>query len=102
MIVLRKYLELNFKALHYDGQQFYSLLSEFLALESTLDDPILIKWKESIKNLTETYLERLNIDRKMEKSDLSYDLITNLPGKGFFVISLSTEREEICVWDAST
>lgn len=32
---------------------------------------------------------------------IGYDVITNLGGAGYFVASLSVDREEICVWDVT-
>lgn len=32
---------------------------------------------------------------------IGYDVITNLGGTGYFVASLSVDREEICVWDVT-
>lgn len=105
---MKHFIEQYFKALNYDSRQFYALLNEFLHTEkssSYTDSEIVQKWKTDVITIGEVYLEKLIIDEiEIEKTDgvlLNYDLVTNLPGKGCFVISLSTNREEICVWNAA-
>lgn len=110
---LKTFIEKYFKALNYDSKQFYSLLNEFMFADGSdaayADNDVVKKWKSSMTSVDDIYLEKLNIncDDGAKKTDvddgeqLNYDLVTNLPGKGCFVISLSTNREEICVWNAA-
>lgn len=62
---------------------------------------MLAVWKVDLENVTETHLERIKIEENETAENVRYDLVTNLPGKGNFVISVSTDREEVCVWNAA-
>ncbi|XP_058058731.1 uncharacterized protein LOC131209639 [Anopheles bellator] len=106
--VLRAFFETHFKALNYDGHQLYSLMRPFLANEvQRIGSEVLNKWLDVIANSTVPYLEKVELDQECPTGEVStesvppvgYDLIMNLNIDGYFVISLSTEREEICVWD---
>ncbi|XP_062545784.1 uncharacterized protein LOC134212179 [Armigeres subalbatus] len=120
LLVLKKFLETYYKALNYDGQQMISLLNVYITAEmkadgsSLADNAVLKKWCNFIDSSPLTYLQKLEFsepnfvteDEKKESgndkiSSVGYDLIMNLNIDGFFVISLSTEREEICVWDVA-
>lgn len=109
MKFLKCFIEKYFKALNYDSKQFCSLLNEFFNADgadaSYANSDIVQKWKNSMTSVDEIYLEKLNVEcddgAKTDADPLHYDLVTNLPGKGCFVISLSTTREEICVWNAA-
>ncbi|XP_058120682.1 uncharacterized protein LOC131292411 [Anopheles ziemanni] len=112
--LLKAFIEQHFKALNYDGHQLYSLLCTFLASELRRNGslPAIPKqWLDTIGQSTVPYLERLQLGEGAETEDLptteggqpavGFDLIMNLNIEGYFVISLSTEREEICVWDVA-
>lgn len=105
--LLEKFLTTNIRSLNYDGRQFYSLFPAFLdkQLKTECDlrnDPVVIRWLEQLKVIPIPYLEELiSAEEEKDQKIVGYDAIMNLGGKGNFVASLSTEREEICVWDAS-
>lgn len=105
--LLDKFLTANIRSLNYDGRQFYSLFPSFLAEQCTADgnlrnDKVVIKWLEQLKVIPIPYLEEsISVEEEIDGKTVGYDAIMNLGGKGYFVASLSTEREEICVWDAS-
>ncbi|XP_053690516.1 uncharacterized protein LOC128739141 [Sabethes cyaneus] len=119
LVLLKQFCEIYFQALNYDGQQLFSLLRTFIEvkLESTEESALagidtLKKWHDYIDTSTATYLQKLEFkepksgegeeEPKVETAATGYDLITNLNIDGYFAISLSTEREEICVWDVAS
>lgn len=96
------------RSLDYDARQFYSLLPAFLDKEQQLNtdlsnDPIIQQWLEHLKSIPIPYLVTLSHENdecnEDQDTNIGYDVITNLCGEGYFVASLSTVREEICVWD---
>lgn len=107
--LLEKFLTANIRSLNYDGRQFYSLFPAFLEKQLKTDndlqnDKVVIQWLEQLKSIPIPYLEELvsaEEETGNEQKVVGYDAIVNLGGKGYFVASLSNEREEICVWDAS-
>lgn len=111
LVLLKSLFERHFKALNYDGQQFFSVLHG--CIESGGDpgrNEILKQWRQFIESSSVSYLQKLELsetdaeektEEKPEKAITGYDLIMNLNIDGYFVISLSTEREEICVWDVA-
>ncbi|XP_055592617.1 uncharacterized protein LOC129744228 [Uranotaenia lowii] len=123
VLLLKQFFETHFKALNYDGRQFYSLLAVFLERQMAVEgssfvgNETLKKWREFIEAVPQTFLKQVEIikgpveagnedgaekkDPGAEKAIAGYDLIMNLNIDGYFVISLSTEREEICVWDVA-
>lgn len=115
LALLEKIFETHFKALNYDGRQLFSLLSGSIELELKRNEhEILKKWRSFIQSSPTSFLlelllgesesiEEKSVEKKIEsdKAVQGYDLIMNLNIDGYFVISLSTEREEICVWDVA-
>lgn len=120
LVLLKKFIEENFKALNYDGQQLFSLLYVCIEAEKRVNgsslagNEVLKKWLDFIDSSPVTYLQKVEYsepsvaedgaetkDADKMQATMGYDLIMNLNIDGFFVISLSTEREEICVWDVA-
>lgn len=111
LVLLKSLFERHFKALNYDGQQFFSVLHG--CIESGGNpvggNEIVKQWSSFIESSSVSYLQKLELseagekteEEKSEKAVTGYDLIMNLNIDGYFVISLSTEREEICVWDVA-
>lgn len=91
-------------------------------------DAVIVRWRQHFQAIPIPYLETLGnaaqemMDAQRRKSSavdveavlgaaattnsanrkaIGYDVIANLGGEGYFVASLSVEREEICVWDVS-
>lgn len=109
--VLRDFLEVNASYLNYDGRQFYAQLRYYL------DDKI----NKDVYNINETYIKDMYeftnnppiisilplknlIKTESEKETLTYkekyfNLVTRLVGTDRFVVSISTDNEEISVWD---
>ncbi|XP_058446622.1 uncharacterized protein LOC131427450 [Malaya genurostris] len=115
LVLLEKFIEIHFKALNYDGEQLYSLLYNYIDTEIKAEGSVFVgnevlkKWLDFIDSSTVTYLQKLELSEtkevrkgsQAEKMVAGYDLIVNLNIDGYFVISLSTNREEICVWDVA-
>lgn len=102
--ILSTFIETYLQAINYDAGQFYSLLKHYLnAIAGGVHahHDICQRWLDECNSIAEPYLDILdgpatvNADAKPH----GYDLITNLGG--YFVASMSTKREEICVWDVS-
>lgn len=115
--LLKSFIETHFKALNYDGNQLYSLLYPVLVAEQQrpgspyANNTVVQQWLKTINNSTVPFLEKLVLTEGGDEEEkqavdnmpnvVGFDLIMNLSIEGYFVISLSTEREEICVWDVA-
>lgn len=115
--VLKDFLETHSYALDYDHRQFYGLLR--ISLEKRLRDgfefesSICKEWLDVARNPPIPTLVAINEDFckviERERRDVSvegfesknFDLIVRLEQCGKYVATVSTEREEICVWDIS-
>lgn len=110
LTLLKSFLETNIRPINYDADQFYPLFKTFAYKSSETDeelklDPVWCKWIEHFDYIPISYLENLVSDDPADDDSqgalTGYDSIVNLGGNGFFVASISTTREEICVWDVS-
>jgi hypothetical protein len=109
---LMKFLQVHFKSLNYDAQQIYSLLSTYIKIESSkcqvAGDSIIQRWSRDIDDQQILRIEKIDTeesddeDQKNEEDSNKngYDSLINTNRDENFVISLSTDREEICVWNA--
>lgn len=111
LVLLQSFLEKHIRPINYDADQFYPLLKSFVQ-KATVDDPelendaVCRQWMEDFEAIPISYLEHVannevEDDDSNAKTPYGYDAIVNLGGNGFFVASISTAREEICVWDVS-
>lgn len=115
---LKRFLEIHFKSLNYDAQQLYSLLETYIKHEQAKNNqlasnPIVLGWLKTIEDNKILRIEKIEIGEKemnvndddtediSDKNDHGYDIIMNSNLDGNFVISLSTDREEICVWNVT-
>lgn len=110
---LLKFLQIHFKSLNYDAQQIYSLLSTHIKRESlkrseVAADEIIQRWRREIDEQKVLRIEKIDtgdgdqdedFDETSDNNKNGYDLLINTNRDENFVISLSTEREEICVWN---
>ena len=108
------FLQLHFKSLNYDAQQIYSLLSTHIKSESAkrseiANDLIVQQWIQEIVDQKILRIEKINVEEAEKEDDESdefnqngYDSLINTNRDENFVISLSTNREEICVWNVLT
>lgn len=105
-----KFLQVHFKSLNYDAQQIYSLLSTYIKNESTksqiASDSIVQRWSKEIEGQKILRIEKIytveSDDENQDEDDSNkngYDSLINSNCDENFVISLSTDREEICVWN---
>jgi hypothetical protein len=110
---LISFLQIHFKSLNYDAQQLYSLLSTFIKIESAkrseiASNSIIQKWKMEIEDGNLLRIERLRVDNAEEETEKDdgnkngHDFLINTNQDERFVISLNTDREEICVWNIKT
>lgn len=109
VMILKEFFQQNASILNYDGQQFYSHLYSYLKkhLESNSDsNSKLMEVLETAKHppvlslipLNEI-IESENTENKSSFHAKQFDLITRLPDTEQFVVTVSTNNEEICVWD---
>lgn len=111
---LVKFLQLSFKSLNYDAQQIYSLLITYINVESAkhsniASNTLVQSWKKEIEDqkllriekVDPLQQERINdkIQNSCDDNKNGYDFLINSNRDENFVISLSTDREEICVWN---
>lgn len=110
---LMQFLQIHFKSLNYDAQQLHSLLSTLIKFESAKrseigSNSIIQKWKMEIEDGNLLRIERLLVDNAEEEkceddgNKNGHDFLINTNQDERFVISLSTDCEEICVWDIKT
>ncbi|XP_063369879.1 uncharacterized protein LOC134658201 [Cydia amplana] len=115
--ILKEVFEHHSYALDYDHRQFYGLLRT--TMEKRQREGVEIKskiahswveeiWEPPIPTFFPANEEFWKIVETKEKRDLTmvagfdsktYDLIVRFDTRGKFVATVSTEREEICVWD---
>lgn len=114
MKILKDFLEIHAYSLNYDGRQFYSHLNRYLegkVKRNELDES-LTKILELTRNPPVNSLIIVNsqddgeTDVKDEKEEnarvqnKTFDLVQRLKEcDDDFVVSVSTEKEEISVWD---
>lgn len=102
--VLRRMCEEDYVALNYDHQQFYGLLKNQL-MRATGSNSVTEKWTQELQQRTELCLEEIvteNGGQKEGEAEVSvkYDKIVALRSEsGYFVVSISTARAELIVWD---
>lgn len=111
---LIKFLQIHFKSLSYDAQQLHSLLLSFIKIESTkrseiASNSIIQQWQREIEDGKLLRVERVHADEGNETDEdvdgnnkNGHDFLINTSRDERFIISLSTDREEICVWNVMT
>lgn len=102
--ILTTFIETYLQAINYDAGQFYPLLKHYLnAADGGIDaqHDICKKWLDDCNSLGLPYLDIREglLNTNADAKPCGYDLIANLGG--YFVASMSTKREEICVWNVS-
>lgn len=118
LMFLKQFLQIHFKPLNYDAQQLYSLLSSMIKHQSKIliniaNNTIIQSWENTIIEEKILRIEKIyngqdseeENEEQNEKDELNnintngHDFLINTNRDDNFVISLSTEREEICVWN---
>ncbi|KAJ8971122.1 hypothetical protein NQ317_007671 [Molorchus minor] len=107
--ILKDFLETHASVLNYDGRQLYSHLYKFLE-DKIGNKEISVEHNNS--NLSKVYsmtrnppvlsLIALNSAPRGNEEvivEKTFDLIIRLPKTNQFIVTISTNREEICVWD---
>lgn len=109
--ILNDFIETHAIVLNYDGRQFYSHLYNFLEekirkSEINLNGSNLNEIYTIAKNPPVLSLiplngegEKMSTERRESLDNKEYDLLTRLPGTEQFIVAVSTNREEILVWD---
>ncbi|KAM7353853.1 uncharacterized protein ACRADG_005773 isoform 2-T5 [Cochliomyia hominivorax] len=107
--LLKDFLKKYMYELNYDGHQFFTLIKFYMKSRvredpSLNDDQIIRSWLECTNELEVPFLDIINTNfgNELENGKVSYDAIVNLPHPGFFAATISTDREEICIWDVKT
>lgn len=108
--VIEEFLEENACALNYDGRQFYSHLYSYL--QSAFEQDPSLQLEVRLSELLETCkrppvpsLIPLVVQKWSDEEDGApytkkvFTMVTRLPETEQFVVTVSTDKEEICVWD---
>lgn len=91
----------NYTSITVDAQQIYSHMDELMENNQnfeSVDDIIKNNWM-SYLNGKPTMLKAKNIIRDDNTESYSYDITLSLNCAGNFVVMLSKEDEQLCVWD---
>ncbi|CAH0686770.1 unnamed protein product [Chilo suppressalis] len=117
--ILKETFETNSYALDYDHRQFYGILRSTMekrkreGIENKtkiVQDWMQVIWLPPFPTLYPMNEDFYKISEGKDKKELSavegfdsktYDLIVRFDTRGKFVATVSTEREEICVWDVT-
>ncbi|XP_045505088.1 uncharacterized protein LOC123701647 isoform X1 [Colias croceus] len=117
--ILKEVFETHSYALDYDHRQFYGLLRATIERRQRegidIHSDIVREWMRQIFDPPVPTFYPMNDDfwkimENREKRDFSmvegfdtkpYDLIVRFDTRGKFIATVSTEREEICVWDVT-
>ncbi|KAK9511267.1 hypothetical protein O3M35_005854 [Rhynocoris fuscipes] len=97
---LKRFIELNYEALSYDGRQLYSLLHIYL--KNNTNTTLASTWAKIVENPPITSLIKADVNEKetsgINQSD-SFDILKRLPESQYFVVTVRTKECEISVWD---
>ncbi|KAJ8923993.1 hypothetical protein NQ315_006769 [Exocentrus adspersus] len=112
--ILKDFIETHASILNYDGRQFFSHLYKYLEnkiskkeISIENNDSSLSKMYSVAKNPPVLSLMPLNsalmeADEGIPENvfrDKTFDLIIRLPKTNQFIVTVSTNNEELCVWD---
>lgn len=100
--VLVRMCEKNYVGLNYDGHQFHSLLKSNLNKCASGGNSVTESWQGSLKEWQSLCLEEIPATEPEQEGEESvkYDKIVALKtDNGYFVVSISTARAELIVWD---
>lgn len=112
-VVLKSFIETHASVLNYDGRQFFSHFYKYLGDKVTSRE---LSLEKGDSKLAEVYRISRNpmvlsfISLNAIKEDLvddiapvfrpiNIDLVVRLPGTDHFVVSISTNKEEVSVWN---
>ncbi|CAH0550201.1 unnamed protein product [Brassicogethes aeneus] len=113
--LIKDFIETHASLLNYDGRQFYSHLNKYL--EDKIKKNELTDLSDKVKEMHELAknppvltLIPLNcetLDQDSENKDrtfkdVAFDLVCRVPDTDRFIVTVSTNKQEICVWDVQT
>uniref|UniRef100_A0A6P7FUD4 NACHT and WD repeat domain-containing protein 2 isoform X1 n=1 Tax=Diabrotica virgifera virgifera TaxID=50390 RepID=A0A6P7FUD4_DIAVI len=113
-LVLKDFIETHASVLNYDGKQFYSHMYKYLTdkiskneLSIENNDSSLSKVYSVCKSPPVLSLIAINeadsveSDQFLEKTteEKNFDLVVRLPKTDQFIVTVSTNNKELCVWD---
>ncbi|CAG9821320.1 unnamed protein product [Phaedon cochleariae] len=113
-LILKDFVETHASVLNYDGRQFYSHLYKYLSdkisegeLSIGNNDSKLSLVYSITKNppvLSLIPIGSIDIEKKEEfpedvKEDRAFDVVVRLPKTDQFIVTVSTQKGELCVWD---
>lgn len=99
--ILSQIINKNFTSLTYDAQQIYSHMHQSIENDQCLgvvDAEIKNNWM-SYLDVKTTWLKPKNMIIDDQNESYSYDITLSLNCPGNFVVMLSKQEEELCVWD---
>ncbi|XP_050671414.1 NACHT and WD repeat domain-containing protein 2 isoform X2 [Leptidea sinapis] len=113
--ILKEVFETHSYALDYDHRQFYGLLRSTIERRQRegvdIQSEIVHSWMKDLFDPPVPTFYPMNEDfwkvDDVEKSDVEgfhskpYDLIVRFDTRGKYIATVSTEKEEICVWDVT-
>lgn len=104
--VLKDFIEINASILNYDGRQFYSCLYKYLKEKNDENE---LNLENNDTQLAQIYSETIvppvlsfvpnNFALMEPNKECIFDLLVRLPNTDQFVATLSTQNEELYVWD---
>ncbi|XP_065167837.1 NACHT and WD repeat domain-containing protein 2 [Atheta coriaria] len=111
--LLRDFLQIYVNILNYDGTQFYAHFCTYLNAKMEANDEYKYdpKVAEVYKMCAKPPVASLipfNLSNSLTEEDTNvavfkpFDLIVRLPGTDQFIVTVSTDKEEICVWNVKT
>ncbi|XP_049826318.1 NACHT and WD repeat domain-containing protein 2 isoform X2 [Aethina tumida] len=114
--ILKTFIETHASVLNYDGRQFYSHLFTYLEGKMKINE-IVIDSDSKVSNMYQlaknppvTSLIPLNSDMLEQDCETTertlrektFDLVCRIPDTDQFIVTVSTNKEEICVWNIKT
>lgn len=111
-VMLKSFIETHASVLNYDGRQFFSHFYKFLedkmrskkiCLEN--DTKLAEIYKISKNPMVLSFISLNNIKEDFINDigpvfrEINFDLVVRLPGTDHFVVSVSTNKEEVSVWN---
>ncbi|XP_074036921.1 NACHT and WD repeat domain-containing protein 2 [Leptinotarsa decemlineata] len=112
--ILKDFIETHASVLNYDGRQFYSHLHEYLSdkiskneLSVENNDSQISRMYSVAKNppvlslipIKSVVVENREQLKKKNCEDNNIDIVVRLPKTDQFIVTVSTAKNELCVWD---
>ena len=116
--VLKDFLEIHSSILNYDGRQFYGYFFDYLRnnmhvgdtfelVDKNIQDAYRIAQNPPVLSLVP--IKNIEVpdytscaNNKSVFKEIIFDIVCRLHDSDQYVVSVSTEKEEVCVWDVRT